>query len=643
MLELNRPARQSQPQRQVREHSSRRSNWLRWLIAITAAGLFLLCLTARAFTADGPALTGAMANRPPVATDDSYSVLPINGQLNVSAPGVLTNDTDADGDQIQAQLVSGAAHGTVLLSSDGRFIYMWAGSFRGTDSFTYRVYDGTDTSNTATVSILVIPNRPPIAIADSYTVAQGQTLIVAPPGVLMNDIDPDFDHLLAHFYKPPAHGSVNFSLNGGFSYTPDVNFSGIDSFTYRADDGSDTRSNEATVTITVTPGPITTTIEFSEIGFDITEDTAFANITVSRSGDLEGTSTVEFITSDESALQSTDYTFAAGLIVFGKGQSTKTVEVLVSEDTYVEGDEWLILTLRNPIGATLGSPSTTTLHIVDDDTNAPVANPINESAGLVRQLYHDSLNRECDPGGLSYWVNEIESCGSDQACINARRVRVADAFFVESEFQDNGGFLQRVYQAGFGSPPAYNQYMIDLGELSGPNAPEQALRNALETGVIIDESFIRTLAVSSKDQFLNRFVLRPEFIARYPLTLTALQYVDSLNVNTANSLTQSERDALVSGLTSGNETRASVLRLIAENSVFVERQYNPSFVLSLYFAQLRRDPDPGGFQFWLDKINLFPPHSGAGQHSLFCAFLTSQEYQMRFSSVVTRSNADCGP
>jgi hypothetical protein len=409
---------------------------------------------------------------------------------------------------------------------------------------------------------------------------------------------------------------VNFNLFGGFTYSPDAGFIGDDNFTYRADDGTAARSNEATVTITVTAAP--TTVHFSAGNFEIVEDTTYLDLTVSRSGDLSGTTTVEFFTVDGSAEQITDYTVSCGLVVFASGEGLKTIRVLVNEDTYVEGEESLSVSLRNPIGAVLGTPSTSTVQILDDDLNAPRENPIDTSVGLVTQQYHDYLNREGDLAGIAYWAHEIESCGNDQVCINERRTRVADAFFVESEFQNKGGFLQRVYKAAFDSPPSYALYMRDLGQLNGANSSQY------------------------KSEFLDRFVSTPEFNSRYPSTVTPANYVDSLNANTGNSLVQSERDALVDGLINGRETRATVMRGVAEHPLFVERRYNPSFVLSLYFSLLRRDPDAGGFQFWLEKIELFPPHSGEGQHSLFCAFLTSREYQMRFSSVVTRSNADCG-
>jgi Domain of unknown function (DUF4214) len=103
------------------------------------------------------------------------------------------------------------------------------------------------------------------------------------------------------------------------------------------------------------------------------------------------------------------------------------------------------------------------------------------------------------------------------------------------------------------------------------------------------------------------------------------------------SLTQSERDALVNGLIGATETRASVMRKVAENQLFKQHEYNSAFVLMQYFGYLRRDPDQGGYNFWLGVLNGQPNNFGG----MVCSFLTSAEYQLRFSPIVTRSNAEC--
>ena len=94
-------------------------------------------------------------NNPPVALPDEYSVLN-DHQLVVNSPGVLTNDSDINGDTITAELVSDVSHGTLALASDGSFTYSPSIGYTGDDQFTYRAKDSTDYSAPVTVTIHII-------------------------------------------------------------------------------------------------------------------------------------------------------------------------------------------------------------------------------------------------------------------------------------------------------------------------------------------------------------------------------------------------------------------------------------------------------------------------------------------------------
>src|SRR5207249_3690614 len=85
---------------------------------------------------------GKPANDAPVAANEETNTTPQDTHLSVSAPGVLANDTDADGDTLTAVLASGPAHGTLTLNADGSLVYMPALNFNGTDTFTYQASDG---------------------------------------------------------------------------------------------------------------------------------------------------------------------------------------------------------------------------------------------------------------------------------------------------------------------------------------------------------------------------------------------------------------------------------------------------------------------------------------------------------------------
>ncbi len=97
----------------------------------------------------------------PVTVNDSQTVG--EGGFTSSAPGILANDTDADGDPLTALLVSGPAHGTLAFHGDGSYTYIPNSSLRtaGSDSFSYRAFDGVLAGNVATVTLTF--NPPPAA------------------------------------------------------------------------------------------------------------------------------------------------------------------------------------------------------------------------------------------------------------------------------------------------------------------------------------------------------------------------------------------------------------------------------------------------------------------------------------------------
>src|SRR5207244_1618813 len=126
-------------------------------------------------------------------------------------------------------------------------------NYNGPDSFSYTASDGPLTSNTATVSITVTPvNDAPVAVNDAYSTNEDTALTVPAPGVLGNDTDTENNALTAIKVSNPAHGTVTLNADGSFTYTPNANYNGPDSFTYKANDGT-ADSNVATVNLTVNP------------------------------------------------------------------------------------------------------------------------------------------------------------------------------------------------------------------------------------------------------------------------------------------------------------------------------------------------------------------------------------------------------
>jgi len=195
-------------------------------------------------------LNNTTTNQAPVAVNDAYTTAE-DTPLTLAAPGVLANDTDADGNPLSVSVVTGPAHGTLTLNANGAFTYTPDANFNGPDSFTYRASDGTAQSNPATVRITVTAvNDAPTATADAYSTGEDTALTVNAPGVLTNDSDADGDQLSAVLGLGPSHGTLTLNANGSFTYTPAANYNGPDSFTYRASDGTAT-SSLAAVSITV--------------------------------------------------------------------------------------------------------------------------------------------------------------------------------------------------------------------------------------------------------------------------------------------------------------------------------------------------------------------------------------------------------
>jgi VCBS repeat-containing protein len=194
----------------------------------------------------------AFLNHAPIANDDTYSTNE-DTLVAVSAPGVISNDTDFESSALTATLVGTTPNGTLNFNADGSFDYTPNTNWSGTDSFTYTVSDGALTSNTATAYIVVSNiNDAPVAVADLYTTNEDTLLTVAAAGILANDTDTENDALTAQLESDVNDGTLALAADGSFTYTPDANWSGMDSFTYKAFDGS-VLSGTETVVINVTP------------------------------------------------------------------------------------------------------------------------------------------------------------------------------------------------------------------------------------------------------------------------------------------------------------------------------------------------------------------------------------------------------
>jgi hypothetical protein len=302
----------------------------------------------------------------------------------------------------------------------------------------------------------------------------------------------------------------------------------------------------------------------------------------------------------------------------------------------------LVLTIALAAGAALGQAPT--LRIVQTDgPNLPAdlyygnikVKPLRLRPGtnqiitiddadfFVNTHYVDFLSRFPEQGGLDYWAGQIGNCGSNAQCIYVRRVGVSAAFFIEQEFQRTGSFVYRFFRGGIGRRPSFTEFGTD--------------RRTVIEGPTLEQT---------KQAFALNFVQRPEFQAKYAGKNDGQSFVqaliDSIKVSSPGVDLQGISGNLINAYNGGsdiNQSRAMAVRVAIDDASFGAAEYNGAFVAMQYFGYLKRDPEPGGYNFWLGILN-GPEHNN--YLGMVCAFVTSAEYQQRFGSAVTQNDRNCG-
>ncbi|HYO64133.1 MAG TPA: DUF4214 domain-containing protein [Pyrinomonadaceae bacterium] len=245
-------------------------------------------------------------------------------------------------------------------------------------------------------------------------------------------------------------------------------------------------------------------------------------------------------------------------------------------------------------------------------TNTPVT--INDADFFVQQQYVDFLSRFPDQAGFSFWTKQIADCGANATCTDGQRTNTSGAFFLSIEFQETGFLVYKLTEASFNRRPVYSGFMPDTRKVAN--------------GVVVGQGTWQALLETNKQNFLNEWVARAEFLAEFPANMSPAAFVDKLIANTGLAPATFGRDALVAALTNNTKTRAAVLREIAENAAFTTQEKNRAFVQMQYFGYLRRDPDDAGFAFWLGKLN---EHNGDFHSAeMVRSFIVSGEYLGRF-------------
>src|SRR2546428_2023013 len=623
-------------------------------------------------------------NDAPTAVGDTVSsVAEDSGPRTIPFATLTANDSpgpaNESGQTLVVKTVSNAVGGTVSILG-GNVVFTPTADYNGAASFQYTVEDnGTTngvadpkTSAPATVSFNITAVADTPSVTNATTNANTQTT----SGLVISRNPADGPEV-THFRVTGITGGTLFKNNGttvinngdfitfaegnaGLKFTPGTSNG---SFMVQASlSASDAGLGGGTALATITINPLGGVIRFSAANYSVAEGAGFKVITVERSGDTSQVVTVDYASSDHSnpadfipctaagagfASSRCDFTTAVGRLRFAAGETSKTFNVLISQDNYVEGTETLDLTLSNPTGgAVFGVPQTAILSILDDATE-PAMNPIDNASDFVRSHYHDFLHREPDGPGLAFWTDNIEKCNDPARrpagqtvaqCIDKQRESTAIAFFMSPEFQMTGGFVYHLYKGSLtGSPnydggsagrfPTFLEFMRDVSQVS--------------EGIVVNNQLSGAVVEANRNRLAAEFVQRPEFLAKYG-GLDNTLYVQELFNTTGIAATAGEKQTLVNGLTNGTDTRAGVLRKVVDGTVvinnvqftttygqaFYNQENRRVFVFMEYVGYLRRNPDAAGFIFWLGKLNQF--NGDPFQAEVVRSSLLSPQYRSRF-------------
>jgi hypothetical protein len=359
--------------------------------------------------------------------------------------------------------------------------------------------------------------------------------------------------------------------------------------------------------------PISPSVQLSSPNYNLNEADGRATITVNRTGNASTAATINYATTDTAGLnpcslfnsiasQRCDYALSIGTLRFSAGETSKTIFIPIVDDAYAEGTETFSITLSNPSGVTLGSNTSATITITDNEM-VTGTNPLNSDSFFVRQHYIDFLGREPEPAGLQGWLNVLSNCGVTIAP-PCDRIEVSAGFFRSPEFQDRGYFVYRFYSA-VGRIPLYNDFMPDFARVSGFLSAQQLEEN--------------------KVAFVTEFMTRPDYQSRYGSISGNDAYVTAL-LNTLGLAAHSRKAEWVGAL-NGGTSRATVLRSVTEDGQVYQKYYNEAFVIMQYFGYLRRSAD-GSYVNWIQTMN----STGGDYRTMINGFLNSAEYRNRFGN-----------
>ena len=242
-------------------------------------------------------------------------------------------------------------------------------------------------------------------------------------------------------------------------------------------------------------------------------------------------------------------------------------------------------------------------------------NPLEDASFFVRQQYIDFLNRAPEEGGFNAWVGVLSRCpenGYGTTHTDCDRVQVSSGFYRSQEFLGRGFFIYRAYDAALGRLPHYNEFMPELGRIGQAQTETELEHN--------------------KDAYLDDMMQRAEFTDRYRGQMDSAHAEDFVShLEQTAGVHLSNHAQLVADMRTGARSARETLRAFLESQEVVEHFINRGFVTMQYFGYLRRDPEPEGWNAWVNVITNGAPGVERGDfRPLIFGFVHSQEYRSRF-------------
>lgn len=326
-----------------------------------------------------------VANEPPVAADDAATT----DEDTPVLIDVLANDSDDIG-PIDIDGFQQAANGIVSLVA-GQLNYAPNLNFNGVDSFTYTITDGIDTDSATVVVTVNAINDDPVANDDNAGTDEETPVSV---DVLANDTDVDGDSLTISGVTPGANGGVTTD-GSTVTYTPDLNFTGDDTFTYTIDDGN---GGSDTATVTVAVGG--------------TNDNPVANDDAATT-DEDVDATIDVLANDTDGDGDT-LTISAVTQAANGAVTNNGTNVTYSPDANFNGTDTFTYTADDGNGGSDTATVTVTVNAVNDD---PVANDDGATTAEDIAVVVDVLANDVDDDGDALTVSAV-SQGTSGTVVN---------------------------------------------------------------------------------------------------------------------------------------------------------------------------------------------------------------------------------